>query len=159
MKIFWACVALILVLILSTSTRLCGGAASTEERVAITEEGRALFEVMFKQQGFRMPHAYPTYSIGTTAGIPRHCERAGGCYYHGHVWIMYPAVIGEIDRLGVLVHENVHHLQWEQYGDAHTCEENRRREIEALTAQQIYLYNNHNRNMVHVAPVQCKGGK
>ena len=120
----------------------------------LTAEGRKMFQVLHEQQGYPMPVSYPEYHIGPTEDMPSSCSRYVACYARGHVWLLAPMLlVDKQERLTSLLHENVHHLQWEKRGDATNCEQNYDREVAAYSAQQIYVSENYRQYIrVHIPP-------
>jgi hypothetical protein len=112
----------------------------------LDDEGREMFRLMHKQQGFPMPVSYPVYHMGFTEDMPTVCAGFHACYVRGHIWIISLAVmLNEQERLTSIFHENIHHLQYEKSGSATTCEENYDREIVAYKAEQIFVSENYHR--------------
>jgi len=118
-------------------------------------EGREMFRVLHEQQGWPMPTSYPTYHLGITEDTTELCRKVAhyACYSRGHVWITAALLADDAARKAVLLHENVHHLQWEKAGDSMNCQQNWERERAAYKAQQIYLSENFHKYLGVTLPV------
>lgn len=133
------------------------GSKYTLAAADIEAEGHYMFRVLHAQQGYPMPVSYPVYHIGFTEDSPASCYHAILCYKAGHVWASTQwVVMNERDRLATLLHEDVHHLQWEKQGNAMNCQQNWLREEEAYKAQKIYLSENYQRTTTFVLPPICR---
>lgn len=121
-------------------------------------EGRELFWVLHEQQGFPMPISYPVYHAGMDGDTPRPCAHAGGCYYRGHIWIGAALLLSERERKAALLHENVHHLQFEAHGEAKNCQQGLDNERAAYKAQQIYVMENFHIRVENRATPYCVPG-
>jgi hypothetical protein len=119
---------------------------------SLEDEGREMFRVLHEQQRYPMPVSYPVYHLGPTPDMPTACAKFAACYARGHIWIVSPLVVAdERERLVSLLHESVHHLQWEKRGDAKNCQQNYDREVEAYKAQQVYISENYRQYIrVHI---------
>lgn len=116
---------------------------NTELRITdelLTIEGAAMFKVLHEEYRKPMPKMMPIYHVGPTLGMPHKCAEAVACYHEGHVWLVKINDETRVTkrRLGILLHENMHHLQAEQRGPVFGCEDYFNREMEALTLQYMF---------------------
>lgn len=70
---------------------------------------------------------------------PKGCPSVKAAQIEGRVFVDGGVDFSEIQNYAVLVHEDVHFLQWAKLGDAQNCEEWLRREKEAYSVHNLVL--------------------